>query len=165
MWNSRLLIVVAVVASLVTALAVFFVASVDVLILCAHAWHYADLGLLAEARQALRDGIVSHVVEVVDGYLLAAVMLIFALGLYELFVKDLRAARENAGANKILLIESFDDLKSRLAKVILLILIVNLFQDALRVKLTSALDLVYQGASLSLIGLALYLSHKADGPH
>jgi uncharacterized membrane protein YqhA len=162
LWKSRLLIVVAVLASVVAALAVLFVATVDVVTLLGHAGHYAFPSLSAEARHALHDNIITQVVEVVDGYLLSAVLIIFALGLYELFIKDLDLARSPNQPRRLLVIENLDDLKGRLARVILLILIVNLFQDALRIKLVSGLDLVYQAAAIALIGLALYLSHRGD---
>lgn len=37
--------------------------------------------LTVEARKVLRDDTITHIVEVVDGYLLALVMLIFELGI------------------------------------------------------------------------------------
>jgi uncharacterized membrane protein YqhA len=46
--------------------------------------------------------------------------------------------------------------------VILMILIVTLFQEAINMKLTTPLDLVYLGASIALIALALYFSHAAE---
>lgn len=49
-----------------------------------HIVHYADPDLTAVARKALHDEAITHIVEVVDGYLLATVMLIFPLGMYEL---------------------------------------------------------------------------------
>ena len=77
---------------------------------------------------SLSEGtIVAHVVEVVDGYLLAAIMLIFALGLYELFVSRIEIAEGSEFAERLLLIRSLDDLKDRLAKVVLLILVVKFF--------------------------------------
>src|SRR5262245_6538557 len=79
LWNSRLLILIAVVASLAVALAMFYVTTVDIVSLIPHLSHYHDLSLSADARVQLRGTIVAHVVEVVDGYLLAAIMLIFAL--------------------------------------------------------------------------------------
>ena len=51
---------------------------------------------------------------------------------------------------------------SRLAKVILMILIVTLFEEALNMKLSTPLDLVYLGASIALIALALYLTHASE---
>jgi uncharacterized membrane protein YqhA len=59
-------------------------------------------------------------------------------------------------------IESLDDLKSRLAKVILMILIVKLFEYALKVQVTTALDMLWFAGSLALVGLALYLSHASE---
>jgi uncharacterized membrane protein YqhA len=162
LWNSRFVIIAAVVGSLLAGFAIFYMATVDVVYLFQHAMHYADPSLSDEARKALHDGTVSHIVEVVDGYLLATVMLIFSLGLYELFISDIDQAHGNKASSKILVINSLDDLKSRLAKVILMILIVTLFEEAINMKLTTPLDLVYLGASIALIALALYLSHAAE---
>jgi len=162
LWNSRFVVVVAVIASIATAFTMFFVATVDAYYLVAHIFHYAAPDLTVEARKALHDDTITHVVEVVDGYLLALVMLIFSLGMYELFVSDIDQARANRASSKILVIENLDDLKNRLAKVILMILIVLLFERAIKMRIETMLDLVYLGASISLIGAALYLSHAAD---
>lgn len=164
LWNSRFVIIAAVVGSLLAGFAIFYMATVDVFLLFSHALHYADSTMTDEARKALHDSTVSHIVEVVDGYLLATVMLIFSLGMYELFISDIDQAHGSKSSSKILVINNLDDLKSRLAKVILMILIVTLFEDAINMKLTEPLDLVYLGASIALIALALYLSHAAD-PH
>ncbi len=163
LWNSRFVVLVAVVSSMAAGFAIFWMATVDVYILVSHVTHYADPSLTVEARKALHDQTITHIVEVVDGYLLATVMMIFSLGLYELFISDIDEARGSSKSSKILVIESLDDLKGRLAKVILMILIVTLFEMALQLDVKSALDLLYLGASIALIGLALYLTHAADG--
>jgi uncharacterized membrane protein YqhA len=165
LWNSRFVIIAAVVGSLLAGFAIFYMATVDVVYLFEHALHYADANLTDEARKVLHDRTVSHIVEVVDGYLLATVMLIFSLGLYELFISDIDQAHGSKASSKILVISSLDDLKSRLAKVILMILIVTLFEEAINMKLTTPLDLVYLGASITLIALALYFSHAAESNH
>jgi uncharacterized membrane protein YqhA len=163
LWNSRFVVIVAVVASMVAAIAVFYITTVDVWYAVAHIAHYADPSLAAEARKTLHDDTVTHIVEVVDGYLLATVMLIFALGLYELFVSDIDEARGSRASSKILVIENLDDLKSRLAKVILMILVVKLFEHAVKMRLESVLELLYLGGSIALVGLALYLTHASEG--
>ncbi|BBJ00001.1 membrane protein [Ferrigenium kumadai] len=163
LWNSRFMIVTAVVGSLLAGIAIFYMATVDVVNLFSHTLHYADPSLTVEARKALHDATVSHIVEVVDGYLLATVMLIFSLGLYELFISDIDQAHGTKASSKILVINNLDDLKSRLAKVILMILIVTLFEEALNMHLETPLDLVYLGASIALVALALYFTHAADG--
>lgn len=166
LWNSRFVIIAAVIGSLLAGFAIFYMATVDVVYLFQHALHYADSSLTDEARKALHDSTVSHIVEVVDGYLLATVMLIFSLGLYELFISDIDQAHGSKASSKILVINSLDDLKSRLAKVILMILIVTLFEEAINIHVSTPLDLVYLGASIALIALALYLSHAAEhGTH
>lgn len=163
LWNSRFVVVIAVVASMVSAIAVFFISTVDVWYLVVHIVHYSDPSLSAEARKLLHDDTVTHVVEVVDGYLLATVMLIFALGLYELFVSDIDAAHGSRASSKVLLIENLDDLKTRLAKVILMILIVKLFEHAVKMKMDTVLELLYLGGAIALVGLALYLTHASEG--
>ncbi|WP_435628310.1 YqhA family protein [Candidatus Ferrigenium straubiae] len=162
LWNSRFMILAAVIGSLLAGIAIFYMATVDVVNLFGHALHYADASLTVETRKALHDSTVSHIVEVVDGYLLATVMLIFSLGLYELFISDIDQAHGSKSSSKILVINNLDDLKSRLAKVILMIMIVTLFEEALRMHMSTPLDLVYLGASIALIALALYLTHASE---
>ena len=162
LWNSRFIILTAVIGSLLAGIAIFYMATVDVVNLFSHALHYADVSLTNEARKALHDSTVSHIVEVVDGYLLATVLLIFSLGMYELFISDIDQAHGSKASSKILVINNLDDLKSRLAKVILMILIVTLFENALNMHVSTPLDLVYLGASIALIALALYLTHASE---
>ena len=69
LWNSRLVVLTAVVASLLSAFAMFYMASVDAFYMISPLLHYADPGLTTEARVALRAETVTHVVEIVDGYL------------------------------------------------------------------------------------------------
>ena len=162
LWNSRFVILTAVIGSLFAGFAIFYMATIDVWNLVLHVLHYGDADLTAEARKVLHDSTVTHIVEVVDGYLLATVMLIFSLGLYELFISDIDQAHGSKAASKILVVNSLDDLKAKLAKVILMILIVTLFEEALSIKIENPLDLLYLGASIALIAAALYLSHMAE---
>ena len=162
LWNSRFVILTAVLGSLFAGFAIFYMATVDVVYLVQHTLHYASSEMTEEARKALHDSTVSHIVEVVDGYLLATVMLIFSLGLYELFISDIDQAHGNKASSKILVISSLDDLKSRLAKVIIMIMIVTLFEEALNMKMSTPIDLLYLGGSIALVALALYLTHSAE---
>jgi len=162
LWNSRFVVLAAVVSSMAAGFAIFYMATVDVVYLVAHISHYADPDMSTLARKGLHDETITHIVEVVDGYLLGTVMLIFSLGMYELFISDIDQAHGSKTSSKILVIESLDDLKARLAKVIIMILIVTLFEQGLKLKIESALDLLYLGGAIALIGLALFLTHKAE---
>lgn len=163
LWNSRLMVIAAVIASLAAAVAVLYMASVDAWVMISHLGEYISPELTNEARAKLRADTVTHVVEIIDGYLLATVLLIFALGLYELFISKIEQAENSAGASRILVIKNLDDLKGRLAKVILMILIVKYFEHALNMEFEDAKDLLYFAAGIAFLGLALYLSHASDG--
>ncbi|GBG13368.1 UPF0114 protein [Novimethylophilus kurashikiensis] len=162
LWNSRFVVLLAVVASLAAGFAVFYMATVDVYYLVGHVIHYADPALETLARKAIHDETISHIVEVVDGYLLATVMLMFSLGMYELFISDIDAAQHSEKSSKVLVIRNLDDLKARLAKVIVMILIVTLFEHALKMKMEGPIDLLNFGGSIALVGLALFLMHKGE---
>ena len=163
LWNSRLMVIAAVIASLAAAAAILFMESVDAWIMISHLGEYLSPELTAEGRSDLRSVTVTHVVEIIDGYLLATVLLIFALGLYELFISKIDQASDVHGSSKILVITSLDDLKARLAKVILMILIVKYFEHALNMEFKDARDLLYFAGGIAFLGLALYLSHAAEG--
>lgn len=163
LWESRFVVLFAVVASLATAFVMFFIATVDAWYLVSHLFEYASSDLVGEARVNFRSNAVTHVVEIVDGYLLGTVLLIFALGLYELFISRIEKAEQSETASSVLIIHSLDDLKGRLAKVILMILIVKYFEHAVSMTFGTPVDLLYLAGGIALIGLALYLTHEKGG--
>lgn len=163
LWNSRFIVLAAVVISLISSIAMFFMATVDAVYMISHLLEYPVLD--TAARFDLRSETITHVVELIDGYLLATVLLIFALGLYELFISKIDLAENAENASQVLLIQSLDDLKTRLAKVILMILIVKFFEHALDMAFDTPMHLLEFSAGIALIGLALYLSHAADSKH
>ena len=77
-----------------------------------------------------------------------------------------RRARREAPSllgERVLLIRSVDDLKTRLGNVVVLMLVIKFFQQALKQKYASPLDLLYLAIGVLLIGGALYLTHRAAG--
>jgi len=163
LWGSRYIVVIAVVVSLLTSLAMFYIATIDALILFSHLLEYANPLLSIAERGAQRIITITHVVEVIDGYLLATVLLIFALGLYELFINKIEIAENKKIAGNVLVINSLDDLKNRLAKVILMILIVKFFEHAIKISYEDPLSILYLSIGIAFIGLALYLTHASEG--
>jgi uncharacterized membrane protein YqhA len=161
LWHSRFIVIVAVIASLITAFAMFFLASVDAFFLVSHLGEYLSADLVGEARKDFRAETVTHVVEIIDGYLLATVLLIFALGLYELFISKIEQA-ESSETPSVLAIHSLDDLKTRLGRVIIMILIVNFFEHAIKMEFHGPLDLLALAGGIALIGLTLYLTHAEE---
>jgi uncharacterized membrane protein YqhA len=163
LWRSRYVVLFAVLAAMACGFAILYVTTTDVVLLIGHVAHYADPSLEQAARKTMHDETVTHIVSVVDGYLLATFMLIFSLGLYELFISDIDEARSQKAASRILVIETLDDLKQRLAKLIIMILIVTLFERTLTLKIENPLDVVYIAVAIALIGVALFFTHKAEG--
>lgn len=161
-WSSRLIVIVAVISSLIAAVALFYMSTIDAWYMVSHLLGYASPDLTAEQRMELRADSITHVVEMVDGFLLATVMLIFGMGLYELFISKIDKAESSVVASSVLVINSLDDLKARLAKVILMILIVRYFEYALQVKLDGMLELLYFSMGIAFLGVALWVSHLAD---
>ncbi len=153
LWSSRLMILVAVIASLLISAMLFYVASADVVRLAHDVIAYTG-------RTVSHSSIVAHVAEIVDGYLFAAILVIFALGLYELFISRIDAAENSTVARRLLLITSIDDLKERLAKVVFLILVVRYFQFALEHDPKTPLDLLELAIGIALIAFALFLTGR-----
>lgn len=159
LWNSRFLVLIAVIASLLVALAMFYITGVDVVALLRDLAGYATLDEGA-AHGDVRAHLVARIAQIVDGFLFAVILLIFALGLYELFISKIDPAEESEFASRILLIRSLDDLKDRLSKVVFLILVVRYFEFALQQHLNTPLEVLELAVGIALIGLSLYLTSR-----
>jgi len=159
LWNVRLIMIVPVVVSVFVAAAVLFITTIDAVALFGTMLSYGTLD--SAARSSAYIETIVNVVAIVDGYLLTAILIIFALGLYELFIDKIDYAEGSDLASRLLLIRSLDDLKDRLANLILVILIVKFFQIALKMKYTQPLDLLYLSIGMALIGVALLLTTRS----
>lgn len=157
LWGSRFLLVVGVVFSALLALGAFILATVDALMLPGYLRAYVDLGLEAGARATLRDQALTTIVKAVDGYIITAILIIFSLGLYELAMGRLGVAREVSTEPRLLEAGGLDSLKDRIAKLLILVLVIEFFQRALHLEATRALDLLYLAVGIALIGVTLWL--------
>ncbi|MGE3537440.1 MAG: YqhA family protein [Candidatus Tectimicrobiota bacterium] len=161
LWHSRLLVLSGVIAGVLLAIGAFYMAAVDVVHLLAKLSGYANPGLDPIARAALRSTLVTYLIKAVDNYLIAAILLLFALGLYELFISRMDAAGRRQLMPQRLQVHNLDDLKDRIAKLILLVLVIEFFQHALELSYTTPIDLLYLAIGVLLISGAFYLSsHK-----
>jgi uncharacterized membrane protein YqhA len=160
LWSGRLFILLAVIFSMVGAIILFIVASVDI-------FHVATdtIGYYVGSNhsQDFHGDVVSGIIGAVDLYLMAVVMLIFSFGLYELFISEIDAAKHH-GASKVLEIHSLDELKDKLAKVIVMVLIVSFFQRVLHTSYDGALQMLYFALSILALSVGLYFLHKG-GEH
>ncbi|KAH7285289.1 hypothetical protein KP509_33G021000 [Ceratopteris richardii] len=125
-------------------------------------------------------------VEALDVYLMGTVMLIFGMGLYELFISTLdvpggscfaSGARTTVcGSNlfglfrlterpKWLEIRSLDELKTKVGHVIVMILLVGMFEKSKKVPVHSGIELLCFSASILFSSGCLYVLSKLHSTH
>ena len=106
------------------------------------------------------EHLVAQFVSSIDGYLFAMILIIFSMGIYELFINKIDPVdRKLDKRPSWLQINSIDELKTSLGKVILMILIVSFFEHSLNIKYESVIDLLFLGIGILLISAALFLTH------
>jgi len=159
-WKSRLIVLLAVVFGLVGAFVLFIVASLDIWTVAVYAFET----IITHAHpDKFHEDVVSGIIGAIDLYLIAVVMFIFSFGIYELFVSKIDEADESKG-NTILSIHSLDQLKDKIAKVIVMVLVVNFFQRVLHTEFTTALEMLYFALSIAALAVGLYFLGKV-GKH
>ena len=161
MWKTRLFVLFAVIFGLIGSIILFLVASKDIYEVLLYTISVYANGLHPEK---FHEEIVSKIIGAVDLYLIAVVMLIFAFGLYELFISKIDAAEDTKTGSTILAIHSLDQLKDKIAKVIVMVLIVSFFQKVLHTRYDGALEMLYFALSIGLLAVGLYFLGKV-GKH
>lgn len=158
LWNSRLITITSVVFSMLGAIILFIVGSLDVWNVLVQIW---DMLVHHVHPEYLHEDVVANIIGAIDLYLIAIVLLIFSLGVYELFISKIDDAEGEVNAS-VLQIHSLDQLKDKIAKVIVMVLIVNFFQRVLHTEYNGAIEMLYFSGSILLLALALYFLHKGD---
>jgi uncharacterized protein (TIGR00645 family) len=158
LWSGRLFILLAVVFGMIGAIALFIIASFDIWEMAKKVWDVYTNGLHPDN---FHEDVVGMIIGAVDLYLIAVVMLIFSFGLYELFISELDPAKCSS-SSKVLEIESLDQLKDKLAKVIVMVLVVSFFQRVLHTQYDGAIEMLYFALSILGLSAALYFLHKGD---
>lgn len=163
LWGSRFMVLMAVVFGLIGAIVLFIVASFDV-------YHTAKLVFSVYVGHAhpehFHELVVGGIIGAVDLYLIGVVMLLFSFGLYELFISDIDIAREDEEReSKILSIHSLDQLKDKISKVIVMVLVVGFFKKVGLSSYTTPLELLYLALSITAVAVGLYFLSKVGHKH
>jgi uncharacterized membrane protein YqhA len=152
LWRSRYVVLLAVVFGLIGAFVLFIVASMDIYGVAAYTFNT----IITHAHpEHFHEDIVAGIIGAVDLYLIAVVMFIFSFGLYELFISEIDEA-ENEKGSKILAISSLDQLKDKIAKVIIMVLVVNFFQRVLHTEFKTPLEMLYFALAIAALAVGLY---------
>jgi uncharacterized membrane protein YqhA len=163
LWGSRFMVLSAVVFGLIGAISLFIVASFDI-------YDTAKYVLMTYVNhthpQNFHEDVVGGIIGAVDLYLIGVVMLLFAFGLYELFISDIDPAKgDTERENKILAIHSLDQLKDKISKVIVMVLVVGFFQRVGHTEYNGALEMLYFAISITAVAIGLYFLSKVGHRH
>jgi uncharacterized membrane protein YqhA len=168
LWESRLGVISGVIAGAVLGFGALYMSTVDVVHALQHLSGYAHPGLRGEARDDLRQAAVAGMVKALDGYLIASILFLFALGLYELFIKKIEVVHDSEVGDRLLRVRDLDDLKDRVAKLIMLVIVIEFFGHALKLEYKNAQDLLMLALAILLVSGSLYLTSlkgKKPAPH
>ena len=153
LWKTRLLAILAVISSLIGAFALFIAGLVEVVLPLLKFFKTLDYEIISKK-------LVASAIASIDMFLIATFLLIFALGLYELFISKIDVAYKDPRSSKLLFITSLEDLKTKLGRVVIMVIIVTFFKQTLEMEYREPLDILYLGAGALGIALALYFTHK-----
>lgn len=158
LWSSRFIIILAVVFGLLGAIVLFAIASFDIF----YTTSYVINTYVTHAHpEGFHEKVVGGVIGAVDLYLIGVVMIIFSFGLYELFISDIDPAKDEHGKeNQLLAVHSLDQLKDKISKVIVMVLVVGFFQKVGHTVFTGALELLYLALSITAVAVGLYFLSK-----
>lgn len=160
LWSSRLIILIAVIFSILSSIALFLIGSADLYHVVVATYQYFFMGVHPADFHA---DVVAEIIGAIDLYLIAVVLLIFGFGIYELFISEIDIAKGTDG-DKVLYVSSLDELKDKIAKVIVMVLVVSFFQRILHTEYKGAQEMLYFAVSITALSLGLYLLHKG-GKH
>ncbi len=149
--SSRYLVILGVIGSLFSSITTLIFGSIELLKLIINLIGIAEVKVVKEA--------VFGFIQVADLFLLATAFYIISLGLYELFIDN------NIRLPDWLEISDLDDLKSRLIKIIIVVLGVQ-FLGYVR-NWDGKEDILNIGISISLViaSLTFFLNHKTSSKH
>jgi uncharacterized membrane protein YqhA len=100
----------------------------------------------------------------VDNYLFATILLIIAMGLYELFISEIDPKSRKEKTRPIWLrVDDLDDLTSRIGEVVIMILIVNFFKQSFSMNFEHPIDLLALGGGVLLVSGSLVVAHHVSG--
>ncbi|MEM8827986.1 MAG: YqhA family protein [Cyanobacteria bacterium P01_G01_bin.19] len=150
-WNFRFFILVPVVFSLLSALRLIAIGTIDI-------WAGLTLAINPEDPEGVMTiKTVTYIIGGVDYYLIGIVLLIFAFGIYELFISEIEIKHQDDSS--ILQSASLEELKGKLVNVIVVALIVSLFKQMLTIEIGKLSDVIYISLAILLISISQYLLH------
>lgn len=167
LFNCRFFVLLAVVGTLVASFVMFLKGCIEIV------QGVGAFGkVMTQFHSAPTDdkSIILSFIPAIDNYLFATILLIFSMGIYELFISKIDPARRKATTQPTWLsVSNLDDLKTQVGKVVIMILIVNLFEHSVTMTYEHPVDLLYLGGGIILVAGSLLITqsilHRHKGEH
>lgn len=152
LWNSRFLILIAVVSSILGSLVLFLVGTMDIFKVGRMTFDY----YLGRGDEVVHEFIITDIIIAVDIYLVAIVLLIFGAGAYRLFISPIDES-EGSGVAHPFNIQTFDELKDKIVRVVILAVIIEFFRAVVDIQFSTPLDAIYLALSVLALAASVYL--------
>jgi len=155
LWSTRFIVLISVVLSIISSIILFLLGGWD--IIQAIIYKNPLLNNSIETNNELLFNIISSI----DLFLIGIVLLIFGFGVYELFISEINFAKDKF-ADSTLKINSLDQLKNKIIKVIIIVLIVKFFEKVLKLShnFTTPKDLIFFSLSILAICIGYFLINR-----
>ena len=155
LWSTRFIVLISVVLSIISSIILFLLGGWD--IVQAIIYKNPLLNNSIETNNELLFNIISSI----DLFLIGIVLLIFGFGVYELFISEINFAKDKF-ADSTLKINSLDQLKNKIIKVIIIVLIVKFFEKVLKLShnFTTPNDLILFSLSILAICIGYFLINR-----
>tara|TARA_Y100000589_G_C26957853_1_gene549334 strand:+ start:212 stop:772 length:561 start_codon:yes stop_codon:yes gene_type:complete len=156
LWSTRYTVILAVIFSVLGSIALFILGSYEIVDTL-----FSKLPKLLMGKTHNHSELLYKLITAVDLYLIGVVLLIFGFGIYELFISKIDIARRDESVT-ILEIENLEELKNKIIKVIIMVLIVSFFERILKISSTfnSPTDMGYFALSILGLSLGVYFIRK-----
>ena len=154
LWKGRLGTIIAVIFSALGSLGMFIIGSLEII----HAFQKVNF-LAFEPKTT--EKVLIGIIGAMDLYLIGIILLIFSFGVYELFISKIDPAHRE-GRDNILNITSLDELKNKILKVIIMVLIVSFSKAILSMEFTSPAEMLYFAIGILAVSASVFLIHKKD---
>jgi len=155
LWNLRYVVILAVILSVLASITLFIIGSWDIV----HSIVFQNP--LTNDSITHNNDLLFKIISSIDIFLIGIVLLIFGFGVYELFISEIDIAKDKF-SNSTLKISTLDQLKNKIIKVVIIVLIVKFFEKILKLtpNFNTPQDLLLLSISILSICLGFFLINK-----
>ena len=155
LWAPRFVVLIAVILSIISSITLFLLGGWDIL-------QAAIINNpLFDHNINTNNDLLFKIISSIDLFLIGIVLLIFGFGVYELFISEIEFAKGKF-ADSTLKINSLDQLKNKIIKVIIIVLIVKFFRKSFKIvsQFHNTRDLLLFSLSILSICVGYFLINR-----